>query len=210
MKTTDHFDYFNLQLFAEPEGKAEEQEHQEQEQTDQADDKQQNEKTFTQADVDRMIAQRLSREKKEIDAKIKAAREEGRSEAEKLAKMTEQQRLEHEREQAEKAAREREANLVQREKDIAVRELKAQAMETLREKKLSLKLADVLDYSSADACNESISRIEAVMREAVQESVDARIAASRNPLKRGGTTGEAALMSQVRSAMGLKESKSDK
>ena len=83
-------------------------------------------------------------------------------------------------------------------------------METLREKKLSLKLADILDYSSADACNESISKLESIMREAVQESVDARISASRNPLKRNGSTGETALMSQVRSAMGLKEPKSDK
>lgn len=161
------------------------------------------EKTFTQADVDRMIANRLSRAQKETEAKIRAAREEGRTEAEKLAKMTEQQRFEHEREQAQRAADDLRAQLDQREKDITMRELRAQAMETLREKNLSQKLADVLDYSSADACNDSIERVEKVMREAIQEGVDQRINQSRNPLKRGNTANDA-MMSRMRDAMGLK------
>lgn len=173
--------------------------------TEQQAGQQAEEKTFTQADVDRMIKDRLARASRETKQQIEAARKEGFSEAEKLAKMTEQQRIEHEREQAVKAAKEREESLKQREIDIARRELRATAVETLREKKLSVKLADVLDYSSADACNESINRLESVMREAIQEGVDARLNATKNPLKRGPSGGESALLTQVRGAMGLND-----
>ena len=161
-------------------------------------------KTFTQADVDRIVAQRLARAEKDQAEKIKAARSEGFSEAEKLAKMTEEQRVQHAREQAEQAAKEREDSLTAREHELEARLLKAQAVETLQEKKVPVKLADVLDYTSADTVNKSIELIEKTFREAVQEGVEARLSRSGGNLRRA--PGEASdLLSQMRRAAGVKE-----
>lgn len=195
----------DLQLFAE-DGTDAEPEQQQAEPQEQPEPQERPAKTFTQADVDRLVAQRLARAQRDAEAKIKAARQEGFSEAEKLAKMTEQQRVEHEREQAERAAQEREQDLTRREAEIVRRELRATAVETLREKHLSVKLADALDYSSAEACQKSIELLEGVWRESIQEGVDQRLAASRGgaQLKRAPDS-EAALLTQVRSAMGLKD-----
>ena len=161
-------------------------------------------KTFTQADVDRIVAQRLARAEKDQAEKIKAARSEGFSEAEKLAKMTEEQGVQHAREQAEQAAKEREDSLTAREHELEARLLKAQAVETLQEKKVPVKLADVLDYTSADTVNKSIELIEKTFREAVQEGVEARLSRSGGNLRRApGEAGD--LLSQMRRAAGVKE-----
>ena len=150
------------------------------------------------------MAQRLARAEKDQAEKIKAARSEGFSEAEKLAKMTEEQRVQHAREQAEQAAKEREDSLTAREHELEARLLKAQAVETLQEKKVPVKLADVLDYTSADTVNKSIELIEKTFREAVQEGVEARLSRSGGNLRR--TPGEAGdLLSQMRRAAGVKE-----
>ena len=59
------------------------------------------ERKYTQAEVDAAIASRLSRANKDAEKRIEAARQEARSEAEKLAKMNAEQRAEHERQEAE-------------------------------------------------------------------------------------------------------------
>lgn len=159
------------------------------------------ERMYSQADVDRMIAQRVSREQRSFEARLKAAqneaRDQGRSEAEKLAQMTEQQRVEHERQEAEKAAREREDALAKREQEITNRELHAQAVEALREKGLSVKLADILVYHDADSVNASIQAVEKVMKEAIQEGVDARLRASGVRLPAPGTKPDYSQMSDA-------------
>jgi hypothetical protein len=98
----------------------------------------------------------------------------------------------------------REAALEAREREISRRELRAEAMEALSEKRLPVRLAELLDYSSAEACEKSIETLEAVLREAIQEAVDARIARPQGMLRRNSGHGENALMQQVRGAMGLK------
>ena len=139
---------------------------------------QQPERTFTQADVDRMIADRLSRERRQHQQDIENARTEGRTEAERLAQMTQEQRAQAEQQRAQQAAQQREQALNQREADITRRELRAQAIDTLVSRDLPPALESVLDYTSADACNASIDNVERVFREAVQKAVDARLKAS--------------------------------
>lgn len=139
---------------------------------------QQPERTFTQADVDRMIADRLSRERRQHQQDIENARTEGRTEAERLAQMTAEQRAQAEQQRAQQAAQQREQALNQREADITRRELRAQAIDTLVSRDLPPALESVLDYTSADACNASIDNVERVFREAVQKAVDARLKAS--------------------------------
>ena len=56
------------------------------------------ERTFTQADVDRIVQQTIARERKRSDAAVATAR----TEAERLAGMSAEQRLEHERQERER------------------------------------------------------------------------------------------------------------
>lgn len=136
------------------------------------------EKTFTQDDVNRLIAQRLAAEERKHQKQVQAAREEGRTEAEKLAKMSEEQRVQHEREQAEKQAQAREAELAKREAELTRRELKATAGATLESKGIPRDLAEILDYTDADACNASIAVLEKAFNESVQAKVNERLKAS--------------------------------
>ena len=119
-------------------------------------------KTYTeeelQSEINRAVQQRLARQKRDEEKRLEAARAEGRSEAEKLAQMTAEQRAEHERQVAEQAARDRENALAQREAEIARRELRATAIDTLSKRGLPKSLESVLDYTDADSCSASILR----------------------------------------------------
>lgn len=147
-------------------------------------------KTYTeeelQAAINSAVQQRLARQKRDEEKRIEAARAEGRSEAEKLAKMTEDQRVEHERQRAEQAARDREEAITRREADITRRELRAAAIDTLAQKGLPRGLEAILTYTDADACNASIDAVEKVFREAVQEGVNERLRASGVSLRNSG------------------------
>lgn len=162
------------------------------------------ERTFTQAEVDRIINQRFAKLQKDAEARVAQAREEGRSEAEKLAKMTEAQRIEHERERAEQAAKERESALTAREAEITRRELRAEAIDTLISKGLPKELEQLLDYTDADACSTSIDRMDRIFRVAVQAKVDERLSQNSPQVRRSGAGGEAAMLAEMRHAAGLK------
>ena len=86
------------------------------------------ERTFTQAELDEAIKNRLNRYKRDEAKRIEEAKQAARTDAEKLAKMTEAQRFEHERETAAQAAKAREDAIAQREAEITRRELRATAI----------------------------------------------------------------------------------
>lgn len=157
---------------------------------------------FTQQEMEAAITSRLNLYKRDEAKRIDAARDEGRSEAEKLAKMTEDQRIEHERQRAEQAARDRETALATREAEITRRELRAAAIDTLAQNGLPRGLEAILNYADADACNASIDAVEKVFREAVQQGVNDRLAQSGVKLHVGGNT-DAALTAAMRKAAGL-------
>lgn len=121
-------------------------------------------KTFTQDELDAVIEKRLARERKDMEAKIKAAA----TEAEKLAKMNAEERAQHERQELENT-------LKQREHELTKRELRAQALELLGEKGLPRELADVLPYSDADGTNAALTAMEKVFRAAVEKGVTDRL-----------------------------------
>ena len=139
------------------------------------------ERTFTQADVDRIVQQTIARERKRSDAAVATAR----TEAERLAGMSAEQRL------------------VEREAAVQRRELRAQALETLAQRGLPRELAGVLSYESAEACNESIANAEKAFRAAVKRGVDERMKGV--PPKSGTGETESTLLSQMRVAAGLKK-----
>lgn len=140
------------------------------------------EQRFTQAEVDAMIAAKLQEYQSGESQRIQNAR----SEAERLAQMTESERAEHKQRQAEEDLRAREAEIARRESAVIRRELKAQALETLAGKGLDKSLADLLDYGSAESCSASIERMEKAFRAAVQAGVEQRLKTGGGALPRGG------------------------
>lgn len=145
-------------------------------------------RTYTQEDVDRIVSQRLSRYQRDEAQRIEQAKQQARTEAEQLAKMTEEQRAQHAREAAEHDAEQREQKLKQREADIQRRELRVEALDSLASRGLPKELLDMLDYSSAEACDASIKAIDKVWKAAVQGGIDERLKASGVSLVSRGST----------------------
>ena len=123
-------------------------------------------KTFTQSDVDRIVAERLARQQKQFDA--------AQEEAAKLAKMNAEQKAEY-------AAKKREEELKARETAIQQKELRYEALNILEEKGLPSKLVDCLNLTSADTCKASIESIQTAWTEALTAAVDARLRSNDPP-----------------------------
>ena len=122
------------------------------------------EKTFTQKDLDSIIDKRLARERKEAETRIREAV----TEAQKLAKMSADERLEHERV-------ERENQLKDREGEITRRELKAEAKAQLADKGLPVEFADALPLTDAESVQTAIEVFDKAFRVAVEKGVNERL-----------------------------------
>lgn len=130
-------------------------------------------KTFSQEDVDKIVAERLARQQKKFDEKMEEAAE--------LAKMNAAQKAEH-------AAKKREEELVAREKSVAEKELRFTALGILEENKLPASLVDCLNLGSADACNASIEALKKAWPEAVTAAVNNALRSNTPPPYSGGNT----------------------
>lgn len=142
---------------------------------------------------------------KELDRRITKALETARgkwekeaadreTEAAKLAKMTAEQKAEHERQKREEA-------LTKREAELNRRELRATAAQTLAEKGLPAGLLECLSYQDAESCQKSIENMENAFRAAVQQGVEERI---KGKPPTGTAPAEKAQDASLRSAFGLK------
>lgn len=130
-------------------------------------------KTFSQEDVDKIVAERLTRQQKKFDAE--------KQEAAELAKMNAAQKAEH-------AAKKREEELTNREKAVAEKELRFTALGILEENSLPSSLVDCLNLSSADTCNASIEALKKAWPEAVKAAVNDAIRNNKPPAYGGGNT----------------------
>lgn len=133
--------------------------------------------------------------KQELDAqreKLKILYDDKVSEAEKLAKMNEQEKIQYLQKKQERA-------LEDREKAITKRELTAEAKNTLAEKKLPVQLAELLNYTDADACKLSIETMEKAFKEAVETAVQERLKGGE-PTKKAQQSTES-LEKQIESLM---------
>ena len=128
-------------------------------------------KTFSQAEVDKMIAARLERERKKAEAE--------KEEALKLQKMNAEQKAEY-------AAKKREEELSAREKAIQEKELRYTALGILEESSLPASLVDCLNLSSADSCNASIEALKKAWPEAVKAAVIDALRSNKPPAYGGG------------------------
>lgn len=129
------------------------------------------EKAFTQADIDRII--------RAEKAKWQRQQQKAVSEAERLARLSTEERAAEE-------ARVREEALNQREAEITRRELRAQALQDLAAQQMPAELAELLDYKDAQACSASIQKLKGVWQKAVQKGVEERVKAG---VPKGSTTG---------------------
>ena len=142
-----------------------------------------------QAEFDRRVAKALETNRTKMQADIETKLAEARTEAEKMAKMSADQKAQYERE---KQAKE----LADREAAITRRELMATAKEQLQEKGLPISLASVLNYASAEECTASIDAVGKAFQEAVEKAVNDRLAGGKPPKK--AESGAAFTMEQIK------------
>ena len=115
------------------------------------------------------------------------------SEAEKLAKMTKEEKAEYLRQKQEK-------ELSAREAAVTRKELMAEAKNTLAEKKLPVSLAEILDYKDAESCKASIETVEKAFQNAVQAAVEEKLKGGTPPERAPGS-GADTLAEQVEKIM---------
>lgn len=130
----------------------------------------------TQAEFDRRVQQAIDTAKAAWEQSVTERVNTAVSEAQKLANMTAEQKADHARKAAEQ-------KLAQREAEVTRRELTATAKESLASKGLPIELADVLDYSDAKKCSESIDSVAKAFEKAVSKAVDDKL--RQNPPKTG-------------------------
>lgn len=130
------------------------------------------EKTFTQSELNKIIADRLKSEQKRWEKKAADEKEE----AERVAAMTADEKSKHEREKQEKALADREAALTKRERT-------ALAKEYLAEKNVPAALVGAVDISDPDGIEASVEAVAKAFAEAVSAEVAKKLAGA--PPKKG-------------------------
>lgn len=136
-------------------------------------------KTFTQEEVNEMIAKRLARETKKIEAekekamqlKLKAELEE----SEKLAKMSEAERVKAQAEKERKQFEEERRLHLEERRQFEEEKILRLTMEALEDKKLPGSFAKFLKVDNADDIMDNISVFEKGFNEAVEKAVAERL-----------------------------------
>ena len=129
-----------------------------------------------QAEFDRRVQRAIDKAVAKASESWRAETDNKVSEAEKLAKMTAAEKAQYQEQQRLK-------DLEAREAAIARRELMATAKITLADKGLPGELADILDYTNAEACNKSIEAVEKAINAGVEAGVKARLKGGQ-PMKK--------------------------
>ena len=129
------------------------------------------ERTFTRAEIGKMLSAERSKWEAEQEAK--------ENEAKKLARMNADEKQKYQLDQ-------REQELADREKAIARKELTTEAKAMLSERDLPVELVNVVDLTSAETVSESITSIQKAWEESVQKGVSERMKGSA-PIKNAQT-----------------------
>ena len=119
----------------------------------------QDEKKYTDADVDEIINKKFAKWKSEQEAK--------ENEAKKLAKMNADEKQKYQLDQ-------REQELANREQVLARKELTAEAKAMLSERGLPIELVGVIDLTNAETVTDSVASIQKSWEEAVQKGIAER------------------------------------
>lgn len=147
-----------------------------------------------QAEFDRRVQKAVNTAVTKAQEKWQALADDKLSEAEKLAKMTKEEKAQY-------MQQKREKELTDREAAITRKELMAEAKNTLASDGLPQELAEVLDYSDADTCNKSMEKVKEVFQRAVETAVEEKLKAGKPPKKAPGGDAQKALEEQVYNIM---------
>lgn len=131
-------------------------------------------KSGHQAEFERRVQEAVNAALTKAQEKWQALTDDKLSEAEKLSKMTKDEKEKYLQQKHEK-------ELADRESAITRRELTAEAKNTLAEKNLPAELAEILNYTDADSCKASIEAVEKVFQKAVENTVDERLKGGKPP-----------------------------
>lgn len=147
-----------------------------------------------QGEFDRRVQEAVNTAVKDAQEKWKALTDDKLSEAERLAKMTEAEKKEYLQDKKEK-------DLAAREAEVTKKELMAEAKNTLASDGLPQELAEVLDYTDADACKKSMDTVKKAFQKAVEAAVEEKLKGGKPPKKATETKDEDILEQQVYNAM---------
>lgn len=126
-------------------------------------------KTYTQEEVDALLQSEADRRVSEALKKADKKREAAVKEAEKLAKMNEEEKFKYELEQREKV-------IAEKERKMALMENKNEAMNALASRGISTVLADFVVAEDAETMMENIKMLEDEFKKSVKAEVEKRLA----------------------------------
>lgn len=129
-----------------------------------------------QAEFDRRVQKAIDTAVSNAQEKWRILADDKASEAEKLAKMTKEEKNQY-------LYQKKVKELDDRDSEITKRELMAEAKNTLAEKKLPVQLADILNYKDAESCKASMETLEKTFQEAVQAAVEEKLKGGDPPRK---------------------------
>lgn len=147
-----------------------------------------------QAEFDRRVQKAVNTAVTKAQEKWQALADDKLSEAEKLAKMTKEEKAQY-------MQQKREKELTDREAAITRKELMAEAKNTLASDGLPQELAEVLDYSDADTCKKSMEKVKEVFQRAVETAVEEKLKGGKPPKKAPGGDAQKALEELVYNIM---------
>lgn len=145
------------------------------------------ERTFTRAEIGKMLSAERSKWEAEQEAK--------ENEAKKLSKMNADEKQKYQLDQ-------REQELADREKAIARKELTAEAKAMLSERDLPVELVNVVDLTSAETVSQSVAVLQKSWEQAVQKGVQEKLK-GKAPINHAPTVNDELTVEEFR-AMGYK------
>lgn len=125
-------------------------------------------KTFTQDEMDKIIAKRINEANKKAEEKFKKQLADEKAEIERVAKLNAE-----EREQEEKAKRER--DLKAREDDITRREMSLHAKSLLNEKNVPTDLVEFVVDLDVEKTNNNVEKMVNIFNKAVEKIVNEKL-----------------------------------
>lgn len=153
-------------------------------------------KTYTKAEVEALLQRETDKRVTEALKKQERKSQEKIKEAERLARMSEEEKFKYELEQREK-------NIAEKEQALSLMENKSEASKILADKGLSLDLVDFIVTNNADVMMANIKTLEKAFKQSVTAEVEKRLR-SNAPSSSGGSTMEG-INKEKFSKMSIKE-----
>ena len=136
-------------------------------------------KTFTQDELNKIVAERVAIERRQLDAEILKQQEMQEKlieeESEKLAKMTEAEKVKAKAERERKKFEEKVARYEAEMRAFEQEKIKTQTMKLLDEKGLPIELCQFINSSTADEIMDNVNTFYKCFNEAVEQVVTERL-----------------------------------